>query len=273
VPPNHPLARGNSSSGGNSSGSASADCPAGFPATSKPAADFLPTNDCLGWVPPNHPAAKSGATSTPPGQFTQVSRLGHPLVNEVIIGLPDKDKFNASEPKDDVQFLDYVTHPSLPVLIQALFGVAPPVAPRNDLVTVFLTGVPGLNQPANVSPAEILRVNTNIAPTVEASQNRLGVIGGDAAGFPNGRRPGDDVVDVALRVVEGALCGSSASGCTFSTAPLATFPALTDGAINSATVAYDPDGTVSADPNLRLFRNSFPYLRLPLTGSPNPTHQ
>jgi hypothetical protein len=274
VPPNHPLARGNSSSGGNSSSSSgSADCPAGFPATSKPAADFLPTNDCLGWVPPNHPAAKSGATSTPPGQFTQVSRLGHPLVNEVIIGLPDKDKFNASEPKDDVQFLDYVTHPSLPVLIQALFGVAPPVAPRNDLVTVFLTGVPGLNQPANVSPAEILRVNTNIAPTVEASQNRLGVIGGDAAGFPNGRRPGDDVVDVALRVVEGALCGSSASGCTFSTAPLATFPALTDGAINSATVAYDPDGTVSADPNLRLFRNSFPYLRLPLTGSPNPTHQ
>jgi len=166
-----------------------------------------------------------------------------------------------------------VTHPSLPVLINALFGVAPPPVPRLDLVTVFLTGVPGLNKPQNVSPSEILRLNTSIAPTAEATQNRLGVIGGDNAGFPNGRRPGDDVVDVALRVVEGALCGTSPSGCSFSTAPLPTFPALTDGAFINATVAYSPEGTVTSDPSLRLFRPSFPYLRLPLSGSPTSTHQ
>jgi len=284
VPPNHPFARSGSSS---SSASASAssdtsDCPAGTPASPQPNPTFVPTQDCNGWVPPNHPLARAAGGNgngngsggaTPPGQFTQVSRLGHPLVNEVIIGLPDKDKFNASEPKDDVQFLQYVTHPSLPVLINALFGVAPPPAPRNDLVTVFLTGVTGLNQPKNVTPSEMLRLNTGIAPTAEASQNHLGVIGGDTAGFPNGRRPGDDVVDVALRVVEGALCGTSPTGCAFSTAPLATFPALTDGAFINATVGYTPEGALTSDPSLRLFRPTFPYLRLPLSGSPGSTHQ
>jgi hypothetical protein len=156
-----------------------------------------------------------------------------------------------------------VTHPSLPILIQALFGVTPPPPPRNDLVAVFLTGVPGLNQPQNGTPAEILRLNTSIPPTPEGTQNRLGVIGGDTAGFPNGRRPGDDVVDIALRVVEGILLSPSPG----------TFPALTDGAFNNATVAYTPDGDVTIDPSLRLFRNSFPYLRLPLSGSPTPSHQ
>jgi Domain of unknown function (DUF4331) len=195
--------------------------------------------------------------------FTQVSRLGHPLVNELVIGLPEKDKFNASEPQDDVQFLRYVTHPSLPVLIQALFGVTPPPVPRNDLVAVFLTGIAGLNRPARVSPAEVLRLNTSIAPTLEADQNRLGVLGGDLAGFPNGRRPGDDVVDAALRVVEGILLAPDP----------AAFPALTDGAFINSTVAYSPDGTVTGDASFRLFRNSFPYLRLPISSSPNPTHQ
>jgi hypothetical protein len=133
-----------------------------------------------------------GPGHTPPGQFTQVSRLGHALVNEVVIGLKDKDGFNASEPSDDVQFLEYVTHPTLPVLIQELFGVPAPAAPRNDLVAVFLTGVPGLNQPEGVRPSEILRLNTETFPVPPASQNPLGVIGGDNAGFPNGRRPGDE---------------------------------------------------------------------------------
>ena len=110
-----------------------------------------------------------------PGDFTQVSRLGHPLVNELVIGLKDKDTFNASEPKNDGQFASYVTHPTLPVLIQALFGVTPPPIPRDDLVQVFLTGVPGLNQPTNVRPSEMLRLNTNIAPVAPASQNSLGV--------------------------------------------------------------------------------------------------
>jgi hypothetical protein len=127
-----------------------------------------------------------------------------PLVNELVIGIKDKDKFNGSEPKDDAQFLTYVTHPTLPALLETLFGVTAPTAiPRQDLVQVFLTGVPGLN--ATPTPCEMLRLNTSIAPTPLAMQNELGVLGGDSAGFPNGRRPGDDVVDAALRVVMGVL--------------------------------------------------------------------
>jgi hypothetical protein len=76
------------------------------------------------------------------GAWRQLSRLGHPLVNELVIGLKDKDKFNGSEPKNDAQFAKYVTNPTLPVLINALFGVPAPATPRNDLVSVFLTGVP-----------------------------------------------------------------------------------------------------------------------------------
>src|SRR5579862_854644 len=130
------------------------------------------------------------------GAWTQVSRLGMPLVNEVVIGLPDKDRFNASKPEDDAQFLTYVTNPTLPALIETLFPIAkaPTNFPRQDLVTAFLTGVAGLNQPKSVKPAEMLRLNTAVAPLARGSQKNLGVLAGDAAGFPNGRRPGDDVV-------------------------------------------------------------------------------
>jgi hypothetical protein len=143
------------------------------------------------------------------GAWTQVSRLGMPLVNEVVIGLPDKDKFNASKPKDDGQFADYVTNPTLPALIEialGLPGTAPKNLPRTDLVTTFLTGIKGLNQPASVTASEMLRLNTSIPATPLAQQNRLGVVGGDNAGFPNGRRPHDDVVDVSLAAVMGGLC-------------------------------------------------------------------
>jgi Domain of unknown function (DUF4331) len=92
-------------------------------------------------------------------KFEQVSRLGSPLVNELVIGIKDKDRFNGSEPKHDAQFATYVTNPTLPVLIQVLFGVPPPPTPRNDLVQVFLTGVPMLNQPQTVNPAEMLRLH------------------------------------------------------------------------------------------------------------------
>ena len=146
------------------------------------------------------------------GKLTQVSRLGMPLVNELVIGIGDKDDFNASEPKDDGQFATYVTNPTLPVLIQVLFGVPAPATPRNDLVQVFLTGVPGVNQPQNVKPAEMLRLNTSIAPALPAAQSPVGVLGGDMAGFPNGRRPGDDVVDIALRAVEGILLPGHPAG-------------------------------------------------------------
>jgi hypothetical protein len=197
-------------------------------------------------------------TSKDGGAWVQVSRLGMPLVNELVIGLKDKDRFNGSKPKDDGQFADYVTNPTLPALIEILFGSAgvkaPTNFPRNDLVTAFLTGVPGLNKPANVKPSEMLRLNTSITPTPAASQNTLGVLGGDNAGFPNGRRPGDDVVDAALRVSMGVLCtlnAPTAFGCVPADAPSGGL-ALTDGGTNTSAAGFD---------------NAFPYLRTPIPGA------
>jgi hypothetical protein len=142
-------------------------------------------------------------TVTTSGPSIQVSRLGQPLVNEVVIARADKDKFNASSPTDDAQFLDYVTNPEAAVLLNLLYGISVPPTPRNDLVAVFLTGVSGLNQPAGVVPAELMRLNMAIPPT--ALPNRLGVLAGDVAGFPNGRRLADDVTDIELRAVAGVL--------------------------------------------------------------------
>jgi len=145
----------------------------------------------------------SGGTPTQSGQWVQVSRLGMPLVNEVVIPLGQKDHFNASDPVDDAQFLKFVQDPEPARLIPLLYpGVKVPAAPRNDLVAIFLTGIPGLNQPANVHPAEMIRLNMGIAPSAHPSP--LGVLGGDAAGFPNGRRLGDDVTDIELRALAGA---------------------------------------------------------------------
>ncbi len=173
----------------------------------------------------------------------QVSRLAMPLVNEVVIGLKDKNLFNASHPSGDGQFLDYVTNPTLPALIEVLFGVqAPTLFPRADLVQVFLTGVPGLN--ANGSTAEMMRLNLDIPPVPAAQQDNLGVLGGDLAGYPNGRRPGDDVVDMSLRVVMGVLLDPSV-------APDGQLP-YTDGAFVDAS----------------FFDAKFPYLRTPIPGSP-----
>jgi hypothetical protein len=194
------------------------------------------------------------------GALTQVSRLGSPLVNEVVIGLRDKDRFNASRPVHDPQFLSYVTNPALPELLEALFGGlgvrAPNNFPRNDLVAVFLTGIPGLTKPAMLSaPGEMLRLNTGLAATPAASQSNLGVLGGDVAGFPNGRRPGDDVVDIELRAAMGVLCtlnDPATFGCVPADAPTGDLP-FTDGA------------TVSADD----FDAAFPYLKTPLAGSPS----
>lgn len=195
------------------------------------------------------------------GPWAQVSRLGSPLVNEVVIGLKDKDKFNASEPKDDAQLADYVTHPTLPALIDIVLGTAfqPNNFPRNDLVAAFLTGLPGLNQPANVKPAEMLRLNTSTAPTPKGSQNRLGAAVGDAAGFPNGRRPGDDVVDIELTVAEGVLCVllPGAFDCDATNVPAA-------GAFQAGATITD-----GAFVNDAAFDGTFPYLRTPVAGSPN----
>lgn len=190
-----------------------------------------------------NPNATYGAPSKEGGAWAQVSRLGSPLVNEVVIGLKDKDKFNSSEPKDDAaNFATYVTHPTLPAVLEALFGSAsvkaPTVFPRTDLVAAFATGVPGVNQIGNAPAiAEMLRLNTALPITPMAQQQRLGAAlcfkagatpndpkvldvnnpGCDPAGFPNGRRPGDDTVDIALRVAMGYLLGSGVG--TSTTAP------------------------------------------------------
>jgi len=217
-----------------------------------------------GWTTASVPASRV-VSSTPvtgldptqqSGSYVQVSRLGMPLVNEVVIGLKDKNKFNASEPKDDGQFADYVTNPTLPALLELLFGSAgvkaPTNFPRTDLVAAFLTGIQGVNQPANVVASEMVRLNTTIPPTAGPMQNRLGVLGGDNAGFPNGRRPGDDVVDIELRVAMGVLCTLNLGGCKPADAPAGSLK-YTDGAYISSA----------------FFGNEFPYLRAPLKGSPN----
>jgi len=156
------------------------------------------------WSTASRPSVTSrgGGQERQSDRFVQVSRLGHPLVNEVVIPRGTKDVFNSLEPSGDAAALPFVTDPEVPKLLNALFGITSPAAPRNDLVTIFLRGIPGVNQPPNVTPAEMLRLNVAIPPT--GSPNPLGVIGGDAGGFPNGRRLGDDVVDIALRVMAGA---------------------------------------------------------------------
>ena len=210
----------------------------------------------------SHPATGLGQSSKEGGAWVQVSRLGMPLVNELVIGLNDKDKFNESRPQDDGQFIDYVTNPTFPALVETLFasaGVrAPTQFPRNDLVAVFLTGVTGVNKPTNIAASEMLRLNTALPVTPVGSQNYLGAAqcfvfgtltlanpGCDPAGFPNGRRPGDDIVDIVLRVAMGYLL-------PLAVAPSGQLP-FTDGALNNETQ----------------FDATFPYLKSPLPGSPN----
>ena len=199
----------------------------------------------------------------------QVSRLSMPLVNELVIGLKDKDRFNASAPLGDGQFANYVTHPTLPRLLEialGLPGIAPTNFPRTDLVTTFLTGVAGVNQPRNVVASEMLRLNTAIEPVAFAQQNRLGVVGNilaggsDLAGFPNGRRPKDDVVDIALVAVMGGLCMANGNAnalgfgaaCNPAAVPLGATAFSLHDAVDQAVVPLLP---------------GFPYLNTPLPGS------
>ena len=217
------------------------------------------------------PTPKPGlqTTAISGGAWTQVSRLGMPLVNEVVIGLPDKDRFNGSKPKDDGQFADYVTNPTLPALLEIALGlpnIAPTNFPRTDLVTTFLTGIPGVNQPAGVVASEQLRLNTSIAPVPFAQQNRLGIVGSvlsggnDFAGFPNGRRPKDDVVDISLVAVMGGLCMANGdtnafgfgAACKPSAVPLKETAFKLHDAVDQAVV-----------PLLA----GFPYLNTPIPGA------
>lgn len=215
------------------------------------------------------PASGHQASEKAGGAWVQVSRLGMPLVNEVVIGLKDKDKFNASKPRDDAQFADYVTNPTLPALLEialALPNTAPTNFPRNDLVTTFLTGIKGVNQPKAVTASEMLRLNTAIDPVPFAQQNRLGIVGNilaggnDNAGFPNGRRPKDDVVDVSLVAVMGGLCVANGdtdklgfgAACKPSAVPLGATAFKLHDAVDQAVVPLLP---------------GFPYLNTPIPGT------
>ena len=203
------------------------------------------------------------------GAWVQVSRLGMPLVNEVVIGLKDKDRFNASKPAGDGQFIDYVTNPTLPALLEivlALPNSAPTNFPRNDLVTTFLTGIKGVNQPKGVVASEMLRLNTAIAPVSFDMQNRLGIVGNilaggsDNAGYPNGRRPKDDVVDISLVAVMGGLCVANGdtdtlgfgAACKPAAVPLGATAFKLHDAVDQAKVPLLP---------------GFPYLNTPIPGA------
>ncbi len=202
------------------------------------------------WSTASRPSVtvRNGAQENANGRYVQVSRLGHPLVNEVVIPRRLKDAFNSIEPTQDAVALPVVLDPEVPKLLKALFNVDSPLAPRNDLVTIFLTGIPGLNQPPNVTPAEMLRLNVAIPPA--ATPNRLGVIAGDAAGFPNGRRVGDDVTDIAIR----AMAGATPLTPGFNVAPNNT---LGDGCCVTPFGGNDVP-----------YLSSFPYLGLPHSGNP-----
>ncbi|MBI4260139.1 MAG: DUF4331 domain-containing protein [Actinobacteria bacterium] len=195
---------------------------------------------------------KANGTQDLSGPFVQVSRLGMPLVNEVVIPVGDKDKWNGSKPAGDLaNFGGYVTDPELPGLIEAVYGIPAPATPRDDLVSVFVTGIDGLNSLAGnaqvgaITPGEMLRLNMSIPPCEEgpcAEHSPLGVIGGDVAGYPNGRRLVDDVIDISLQVVEGELVGNPND--------------LADG----------------VDENDLPFGGSFPYVAMPHAGSDAGVH-
>jgi hypothetical protein len=194
-------------------------------------------------------------TSHESGQWVQVSRLGNPLFNEVIVPMGKKDLWNSLSPAHDGKFLGYVQHPELAGLLPVLYpDVFPKLAalkaPRADLAAVLLTGipsgiVPGFQNYTGSTPADELRLNMAIPPTT-GNPNPLGLIGGDPAGFPNGRRVFDDVVTVELRAIAGA-----------------TYP-LVDK-------SYEPDGAASLitdglGPNSTRYLSEFPYLGTPQSG-------
>jgi len=192
------------------------------------------------------------------GDWVQVSRLGAPLVNEVVVPLAFKDYFNGSEPKDDAQFANKVTNPELGTLLNALYDIkVPPQADfgkkdaRDDLVAIFLTGIPELNQPKNVKPSEMLRLNTSIMPT--KNPNRLGVLAGDNAGYPNGRRLGDDVIDISLQAVAGAA-----------------YPLFHPEFTPDDLAGKLGDGV---DENDKKFKSRFPYVAEPVNGLESIPHE
>lgn len=195
------------------------------------------------------------------GPYRQVSRLGMPLINEVIIPLGKKDAWNTVNPRFDSQFLQYYQSPELQKLLPILYpGVFPELAgygkPRADLVAILLTGipqgiVPGFQNFTGSVQADYLRLNVAIPPNT-GTPNRLGLIGGDAAGFPNGRRVGDDVIDIEVRAIAGV------------TLPLVDPSFTPDSA--AALVGDGVDSNPIQAPNTTPFLSAFPYLPHPAPG-------
>jgi hypothetical protein len=181
------------------------------------------------------------------GPETQISRLGEPLVNEVLIPLGQKDYWNGQKPANDQQFVGRYLNPELAGLIHVLYPSlpAPPTTNRQDLVSVLLTGVPGLNF-TGPKPADELRLNTAIAPT--ASPKRLGALAGDFGGFPNGRRLGDDVIDIELRAV---ACG---------------YGPILHGALGLCDLQPNDQIGDGVDGNDKPFLTTFPYVATPHQG-------
>ena len=200
------------------------------------------------------------------GPFRQVSRLGNPLVNEVLIPLGKKDLWNSLPPSDDKLFAGYVTQPGLAAALPSLYpGVFPKLAalttaakPRADLQAILLTGIPaglipGFENFTGPALADMLRLNTSIPATPAAKQSIYGLLGGDLAGFPNGRRPTDDVVAIELRAL---------AGVTF---PLVDKSFTPDAAAGKLTDGLTP-ASVSGP-----YLDEFPYLGTPYSGFSNPS--
>ena len=174
-------------------------------------------------------------------QWVQVSRLGNPLINEVVIPIGQKDRFNRTEPADDAKnYGAFVVEPEVARLLNGLFGLGVKTTGRTDIVQALLTGIPGLTQiGSKPAAADTLKLNLGVPPA--ATPNRFGVLAGDVAGFPNGRRLADDVTDIELRVIAGALLKPEEGGKQIP---------LGDG----------------VDQNDRPFRSAFPYVAAPTDG-------
>jgi hypothetical protein len=208
------------------------------------------------------------------GPYVQVSRLGNPLFNEVIVPMAMKDYWNSQPPADDKQFASRVANPELAALLPVLYpGVFPHLAAynatgaaREDLLAILLTGiptgiVPGFQNYTGTTQADLLRLNVAIPPTTSGISN-LGLIGGDPAGYPNGRRVFDDVATIEIRAVAGA------------TLPLVDSSYTPDGAAGSVITGYAGAvsmGLTSGPTDLSAmgtenYLSDFPYLGIPHSG-------
>jgi len=212
------------------------------------------------------PWGESGTGTVAAGPFVQVSRLGNPLVNEVLIPLAAKDHWNSEPPSGDSQFASYVAHPELAGLLPVLYpGVFPNLAafdaggaPRSDLLAILLTGipsgvVPGFQNYTGATQADMLRLNVAIPPTTTTPSN-LGLIGGDPAGYPNGRRVFDDVTTIEIRAVAGA------------TLPLVDPSYTPDGAAGVVSMGLTSGPTDLTAMGTEKYLPDFPYLGVPHSG-------